>query len=246
MRKLSLILIIVGVLVIAAPIAGQLYTRYNENKMIDEWLNSDNAQTIENEGTSTAAAGTENAEDSYNQLQNIFSTEGSGTTDAQQASAQTIGSDTTNSPSSTKKPVKTTPHNVIGVIKIDKIKVKAPIVEGVSVDDLKVGVGHIPGTANLGDAGNCALAGHRSYTFGKFFNRLDEVKAGDYITLITKKGEYKYKVFEKLVVKPEDVSVLKGSKKDNVISLITCTPIYVASHRLIVKARLESKSEAQP
>lgn len=152
---------------------------------------------------------------------------------------------TTNATPTDKKSTKAVQSNVIGVIKISKIKVKAPIVDGVTVNDLKVGIGHIPGTAGLGELGNCALAGHRSYTFGKFFNRLDELKVGDYVSIITRKGEYKYKVFKKLVVKPEDVSVLKGNKKDSIITLITCTPIYVASHRLIIKARLESKPEEQ-
>ena len=84
-RKLSLVLIIVGLIVVAIPIAGQLYTSYNENKMIDEWLNSDNAETAENGNTATAA-GNEAIEDSYNQLQDIFSNEGSGTNEVQQTS----------------------------------------------------------------------------------------------------------------------------------------------------------------
>lgn len=262
MKKLSTILIAVGLLVIAVPIAGQLYTSYNENKMIDEWLNSDDVQTAGNEGTAAAASGSEDAEESYKRLQDIFSSQGlsiPNTTNVQPTPSQAANPDTaaasaamkpSNTPPAAKKQDKSASRKVtrtvIGVIKIDKIKVRAPIVEGVTAGDLRVGIGHIPGTAGLGAAGNCVLAGHRSYTFGKFFNRLDELKTGDSISIITKNGVYKYKVFEKLVVKPQNVSVLKGNKKDSIISLITCTPIYIASHRLVVKARLESKPVSQP
>lgn len=235
-KKISTILIIIGVLCGAVPLTGQLYTQYREDKMINDWLNSDDAQTAESEDQQGSS--TENAVDSYNQLQDIFAAENTQGTTTQSNSAGTSATSV--------KPVKTVQQKVIGVIKISKIKVKSPIVEGVKSVNLKVGVGHIPGTAGLGQAGNCALAGHRSYTFGRFFNRLDELKIGDMISIITRDGEYKYKVYEKTVVLPSDVSVLKGSKNESVLTLITCTPIYVATHRLIVKARLESGPQLQP
>lgn len=239
MKKLSTILIIAGILVVAAPIAGQLYTSYNEEKMINDWLNSNDAQTVESGNQQGDTSTTENVEDSYSGLQDIFTSE-----NTQASTSQQPGNNGSVAPA--KKPAKTELQNVIGVIKISKIKVKAPIVEGVKASNLRVGIGHIPGTAGLGKPGNCALAGHRSYTFGKFFNRLDELNKGDMVSIITKDGEYKYKIYDKLVVLPSDVSVLKGSRDDNTITLITCTPIYVASHRLIIKARLESGPDLQP
>lgn len=128
---------------------------------------------------------------------------------------------------------------MLGVIKIDKIKVKYPVVEGVKASNLRTAIGHIPGSAGLGQPGNCALAGHRNYTFGRFFNRLDELNEGDIISVSTKKEEFIYKVYEKLVVTPDDVSVIKKKKGETILTLITCTPIRVATHRLIVHARLE-------
>ena len=76
---------------------------------------------------------------------------------------------------------------MLGLIEIKKIKVNLPIVEGVESSNLKAGIGHIPGSAGLGQLGNSALAGHRSYTFGNFFNRLDELQIGDIITITTKR-----------------------------------------------------------
>jgi sortase A len=119
-------------------------------------------------------------------------------------------------------------------------------VEGVGKSNLRSGIGHIPGTAALGQAGNCALAGHRNYAFKKFFRRLDELEPGDEIIISTKKEDLKYTVNGKKVVTPEDVSVLSGSKDESIISLITCTPVYVASHRLIVTAELTGRTLREP
>jgi len=132
-------------------------------------------------------------------------------------------------------------QKVLGVIQIKKIKLKEPIVEGVSKDNLYAGIGHIPGTAGLGEPGNCALAGHRNYAFKKFFRRLDELDIGDEVIISTKDEDLTYTVTGKSVVEPDDVSVLEGRLDENILTLITCTPVYVASHRLIVTAELTAR-----
>lgn len=239
MKKLSLILVIAGILVGVSPLVGQLYTKYQEIRMMDEWLNSEDAAVLEEPSDV-------DPEEEYSQLEEAFAPERSS---GEQATEQVTGTATPlpDKPKATAKPAKqANAQTVLGIIQIEKIKVKAPIVEGVRAENLKVGVGHIPGTAALGQPGNCALAGHRSYTFGKFFNRLDELAVGDEIIITTKKEDLKYKVFQKLVVTPDNVSVLKGDKKDNIITLITCTPIYVATHRLIIHARLEGVTLKEP
>lgn len=228
-KKLSIILVIIGLLIGLSPVAGQLYTKYQESRMINEWMNSDDAETTEE----TAAVDPEAA---YSGLQEVLAPE----EDRQEATGEPAADRTGDTTAEPEKP----PANqkVLGIIRIDKIDVNTPIVEGVSASNLKAGIGHIPGTAGLGNPGNSALAGHRSYTFGKFFNRLDELEIGDEIVITTKKEQLKYKVYEKLVVVPEDVSVIKGGKDENIVTLITCTPIYVASHRLIIHADLEERS----
>ncbi|NTV88855.1 MAG: class D sortase [Clostridiales bacterium] len=239
MKKLSIILIIAGILLAASPFIGQLYSTYNENRMINEWLNSSSATEAEEEVQSTA-----DPSQAYGQLSNVFSEEGN--VEETAAPAETPGIEASTGPEATAKASSKTEQTVIGVIKIKKIKVSVPIVEGVSNSNLRAGVGHIPGTAGIGQPGNCSLAGHRSYTFGRFFNRLDELEIGDEFILVTKKQEYKYKIFSKTVVLPSDVSVLKGSKDESIATLITCTPIYVATHRLIIQGRLEGTTSQQP
>ncbi|GLC30916.1 class D sortase [Clostridium omnivorum] len=125
----------------------------------------------------------------------------------------------------------------IGIMRIPKIDLKVAIGEGVDNETLKFTVGHFEGTAMPGEKGNFCVAGHRSYTYSEYFNRLDEVKNGDEIIVQTKKGEFKYKVYDTKVVEPSEVSVLDPTK-DSTLTLVTCTPVRVATHRLIVKARL--------
>ena len=126
----------------------------------------------------------------------------------------------------------------IGIIRIPKIDVKVAIGEGVDMNTLKYAVGHFPQTAMAGEKGNFCVAGHRSYTYSEYFNRLDEVNKGDEIFVKTKKAEYRYIVYEKKIVEPSEYSVLNPTK-DATLTLITCTPIRVATHRLIIKARLQ-------
>jgi len=237
MGKTSIILLAAGILIILIPPAGQWYTTYNQNKMIEEWLNSVDAGLLEE----TAEL---EQEEVLRQLQEAFSSEN--TVDEADETDETAGSAGETADGAAEGERKTSKQTVLGIIQIKKLNLKAPVVEGVKPANLKSAVGHIPGTAAPGFPGNCVLAGHRSYTFGKFFNRLDELAEGDSILITTKKEDLTYKVFETKVVLPDDVSVLKGSKDDSILTLITCTPIYVASHRLIVVARLEERVSKEP
>lgn len=125
----------------------------------------------------------------------------------------------------------------IGIMKIPKIDLKVAIGDGIDDKTLKYAVGRFPGAAMPGEKGNFSVAGHRSYTYSEYFNRLDELDKGDEIIVKTKKGEYTYKVTEKKVVEPSEVSVLDKTK-DATITLVTCTPIRIATHRLIIKGQL--------
>ncbi len=126
---------------------------------------------------------------------------------------------------------------LIGVLSIPKIHLNVAIGQGVNGKTLHYTIGHFPSTALPGAKGNCALIGHRSYTRGQFFNRLDELTAGDLISLQHNGATYTYTVTDKYVVAPTDVWVLDPAE-DAELTLITCTPIRIATHRLIIKAKL--------
>ncbi len=127
----------------------------------------------------------------------------------------------------------------IGIMQIDKIDLYLPIAEGFDLATLKFALGHLPTSAGIGQVGNCAIAGHRSHSNGVFFNRLDEVEVGDEVIIMSGGETYKYKIYEVLVVEPDDKSVLRGSKNNKVLTLITCTPKYKDTHRLILHGLLE-------
>lgn len=128
-------------------------------------------------------------------------------------------------------------QGTIGIISIPKIELNVALSEGVDVDTLKYAVGHFTGTPMPGNKGNFCVAGHRSYAYNEYFNRLDELGIGDKIKVTTMDGEFTYEVYEIKVVKPEQTSVLDNTENSE-ITLVTCTPIRVATHRLIVKGRM--------
>jgi sortase A len=131
-----------------------------------------------------------------------------------------------------------------GAIVIPKIGLDEILVEGVGVEELKDGVGHYPDTKLPGEKGNAALAGHRT-TYGAPFNGLDELVAGDEISVTTRAGTFRYLVSEKKVVTPETVEVLNDTA-DNRLTLTTCHPKYSAAQRLIVVATLQGPPVDEP
>lgn len=121
------------------------------------------------------------------------------------------------------------------LLSISKIKLEEAVKEGSTRSVLSSALGHIENTALPGEDGNCCIAGHRNYVFGKYFNRLNEITVGDVIELKTTDNLYTYEVVSTEVVEPEDVSVLDYAEGKN-LTLITCTPFMIGTHRLIVHA----------
>ena len=126
--------------------------------------------------------------------------------------------------------------DVLYILRIPAIDSENPVREGISRGVLADSLGHDSSTGYVGEEGNCVIAGHRNYTFGKFFNRLDEVKENDFIYVDTAEDTYTYVVTEIKVVEPDDLSVLEDTPGKDQLTLYTCTPIYVASHRLVIIA----------
>lgn len=126
-------------------------------------------------------------------------------------------------------------ENEMYLLRIPKIEVEEFLQEGMDASVLADSLGHMEGSAYPGEIGNCVIAGHRNYTFGKFFNRLNEIKPGDEIYIDTLSETYTYKVSEVKIVEPEQIEILKDCAQEK-LTLFTCTPIYVATHRLVVTA----------
>jgi sortase A len=124
---------------------------------------------------------------------------------------------------------------LIGRIEIPRLGLSAVVVEGIGRTTLRRGVGHIPGTALPGEAGNVGLSGHRD----TFFRPLKDLRLKDEIQFATPKGNFKYEVESLRVVAPSNVGVLAASQ-ENVLTMVTCYPFYyigAAPKRFIVRAR---------
>lgn len=129
----------------------------------------------------------------------------------------------------------------IGVLTLDAIDLRLPVAEGCTKNQLNIAVGHVPQTAAIGGIGNAVIAGHRSYEYGKFFNRLGEVKNGDIIEYQPKDGEImRFVVYEILVIEPGDQNAFTQPEDKSIITLYTCTPIKKATHRLLIRAELSN------
>jgi sortase A len=122
----------------------------------------------------------------------------------------------------------------LAVIRIRRLGIEAPVLEGTEDWALDRGVGHVEDTAPPGARGNCALAGHRD----GFFRALKDVQQGETIELETTSGTATYRVERTWIVGPDDVSVLDPTPAPSV-TLVTCYPFYfvgAAPQRFIVRA----------
>lgn len=123
----------------------------------------------------------------------------------------------------------------IARIEIPSMGLDALVLPGDDAKTLRLGAGHIPGTALPGQAGNVGIAGHRD----TFFRCLHDIRKDDEITLRTAEGTYHYRVETLTVVAPSQVAVL-GPTVDNTLTLVTCYPfrfVGAAPKRFIVHAR---------
>ena len=112
--------------------------------------------------------------------------------------------------------------DVIGLIEIEALDLKYPIVEGADSKQLAYGIGHISGTAAVGSTGNCVLAGHRGSRYGTYFKYLNRLSEGDTVKITDKDGNiHQYEVVSWEVVEPYDNSV-KAQGTETELTLLTC------------------------
>jgi sortase A len=126
----------------------------------------------------------------------------------------------------------------ISRIEIPRLGVSAVIVEGLKPRDLTLAIGHVPGTALPGEAGNVAIAGHRD----TFFRKIGGIRKQDKITVTTRKGSFQYSVDSIVIVEPKNTGVLLPTTEPT-LTLITCYPFYYvgpAPKRFVVRARQET------
>jgi sortase A len=126
---------------------------------------------------------------------------------------------------------------MMGFVNVEKYQIHLPIYHGTSAAVLQKGAGHIERTSLPvgGKSTHCVISAHTGLPSGKMFDDIRKMKIGDTFTLTVLNKTLSYQVDHIAVVKPEDLSVLKEEKDKDECSLLTCTPLGVNDHRLVVR-----------
>ena len=127
---------------------------------------------------------------------------------------------------------------VMAYIEIPKISVYLPIYHGTSNEVLEKGVGHIQSTSIPigGISTHSVLTGHTGLPSAELFTRLDELDIGDIFYIHVLNEVLTYKIYETKVILPDDIDELQITSGKDLITLVTCTPYGINTHRLLVKA----------
>ena len=125
----------------------------------------------------------------------------------------------------------------MGVLEIPKIDVTLPIYHGTDNTTLSKGIGHLYGTSlPVGGKGtHAALSGHSGMAGQRMLSDLDQLVIGDCFTLRVLGKKLTYQADQIKIVLPEDVSDLAIDPEKDYVTLVTCTPYGVNTHRLLVR-----------
>lgn len=124
----------------------------------------------------------------------------------------------------------------IGALTIPRLQMVFPIYAGTNETVLQKGVGHMEGTSLPigGIPSHSVLTAHRGLPENKLFTDLDLLKHDDIFYVETIVGKIAYKVVEIKVIEPTDIASLTIQKDKDLLTLLTCTPYMINSHRLLV------------
>ena len=130
-------------------------------------------------------------------------------------------------------------NGIMGYIEIPKIQINVPVYHYTTDDVLERGIGHIQHSSLPvgGDKTRCVLTGHRGMPESKLFTDLDKLKEGDLFYLHTLDRDLAYKVYDIRTVLPYELDSLVFEDGEDLVTLITCTPYGVNTHRLLVTGR---------
>lgn len=137
---------------------------------------------------------------------------------------------------------------IMGYISIDKLELELPIYHSVREEVLQIAAGHVPGTAlPIGGEGNHpVLSGHRGLPSAKLFTDLNKLEEGDIFSITILNQVYMYQVDQVLTVLPTDGDDIQPVKGKDYVTLVTCTPYGINSHRLLVRGERIMPYEEKP
>ena len=217
-----LLLFLLGLGLVAYPIVSSYYTEKHQSQVHTQYQEVlERADSREIEEARTAA-------ESYNQLL------ASGATAAE---LEALDYDSL---------LNLAGNGIMGYVEIPAIDVLLPICHGVGEDSLERGAGHLPSTSlPIGGKGtHTVISAHSGMATARMFTDLEQLEAGDVFYLHVLAETLSYEVDQILVVKPYQIDALKIDRGQDYVTLITCTPYGVNSHRLLVRGhRIKPEAE---
>lgn len=128
---------------------------------------------------------------------------------------------------------------IMGYVSIPNISVQLPIYHGTSDEVLNVAVGHFQGTTLPigGEGTHAVIMAHRGLPSAKLFSDLDEMVVGDTFVITILNETYTYEVDKISIVLPTDTGEIQIVEGEDYVTLLTCTPYGVNSHRLLVRGK---------
>lgn len=136
---------------------------------------------------------------------------------------------------------------IMGYITIPKISVELPIYHGTDEGVLQVAAGHLEGSSlPVGGAGTHAvISAHRGLPSAKLFTNLDELEVGDRFTITVLNRVLTYEVDQTSIVLPTEIDQLLPTEGMDYVTLMTCTPYGINTHRLLVRGKRVETTESQ-
>ena len=136
---------------------------------------------------------------------------------------------------------------IMGYITIPKISVELPIYHGTDEGVLQVAAGHLEGSSlPVGGAGTHAvISAHRGLPSAKLFTNLDELEVGDRFTITVLNRMLTYEVDQISIVLPTEIDQLLPTEGMDYVTLMTCTPYGINTHRLLVRGKRVETTESQ-
>lgn len=215
LRTATVLLIIIGILALVYPSLSNLISDIHATQVINEYNSS--IQTMDKDKLNSQKQKAKQ----YNK-----------------GLSETVVKDDKDS---LKKPVSSfNDGEMEGYITIPKINAALPIYEGTKEGVLSKGVGHVKGTSLPcgGKSTHCAIAGHSGLANAEMFSRLEELRLGDTFSIKFLDSDLEYKVDDIQILKPKDADgYVKIVNNEDYCTLITCTPVTVNTHRLLVRGK---------
>ena len=130
-----------------------------------------------------------------------------------------------------------TDDGMMGIVEIPKINIKLPIYHTTDEDVLAKAAGHLEGSSLPigGENSHAVISAHRGLPSAALFTDLDKLKEGDHFLIHVLDDTLCYEVDQISVVEPEETNSLAVEDGEDLVTLLTCTPYGVNSHRLLVR-----------